>query len=46
MYDFMVQNSIFVVLAIVLTIWFTIAFYIYQLDSKISKVEKRLDNEI
>ena len=42
MYDFLVNNSLYVVLAIVLICWFGIFLYLYRLDRKISRIEKQL----
>jgi CcmD family protein len=40
MQQFLEQNSLFVVLAIVLVIWAGIIFYVMTVDKKIKKVEK------
>ncbi len=39
MYDFLVSNSIFVVLIIALIIWFGISLFLLVIDKKISKLE-------
>ena len=44
MYDFLVNNSIFVVLIISLMIWFGISFFLFFIDNKISKLEKMVNN--
>jgi CcmD family protein len=38
-------NSIMTVLGIVLVIWFGIFSYIFFIDRKISKIEKKLEND-
>jgi CcmD family protein len=40
MLDFLVQNSIYVVLIIVLIIWSGVFFYLFRLDKKITDLEK------
>lgn len=39
MYEFLVSNSIFVVLIISLIIWIGISFFLFMIDNKISKLE-------
>lgn len=41
MYDFLSQNSLYVVLLIVLIVWVGIFSYIFRLDRKISDLERR-----
>jgi CcmD family protein len=40
MLDFLIQNSIYVVLIIVLIIWSGIFFYLFRLDKKLTDLEK------
>jgi CcmD family protein len=42
MQQFLEQNSLFVVLAIVLVIWTGIILYVLTVDKKIKKVEKEV----
>lgn len=42
MYDFLSQNSLYVVLIITLCVWLGIAFYISRLDKKVAELEKRI----
>jgi CcmD family protein len=42
MYDFLSQNSLYVVLLIVLIVWVGIFAYIFRLDRKISNLERRI----
>lgn len=44
MYDFLVNNSIFVVLIISLMIWLGISFFLFFIDNKLSKLEKMVNN--
>lgn len=44
MYDFLVNNSIFVVLIISLMIWFGISIFLFTVDNKLSKLEKMVSN--
>lgn len=44
MYEFLVQNSIFVVLIIALMIWFGLATFLLFLDRKLIKLEERVEN--
>ncbi|MFY8162062.1 MAG: CcmD family protein [Candidatus Kapaibacteriota bacterium] len=44
MYDFLVNNSIFVVLIISLMIWFGISIFLFTVDNKLSKLEKMVNN--
>ncbi len=47
MYGFLVENSIYVVLIIVLIIWSGISFFLVSLDNKVTKLEKRvIDNKL
>lgn len=40
--DFFYENSIYVVLGIVLIIWFGIFLYIFNIDKKLSKLEIKI----
>jgi CcmD family protein len=40
MLDFLVQNSIYVVLIIVLIIWSGVFLYLFRLDKKLTEIEK------
>ncbi len=40
MLDFLVQNSIYVVLIIVLIIWSGVFLYLFRLDKKLTELEK------
>jgi CcmD family protein len=42
MYDFLSQNSLYVVLTIVLICWLGIFIYLVRLDKRISTLEKRV----
>lgn len=42
MLDFLIQNSIYVVLIIVLIIWSGIFLYLFRLDKKITDLEKAI----
>ncbi len=42
MYSFLVQNSIYVVLIIVLIIWGGISFVLLSLDKKVTNLEKKV----
>lgn len=41
MYDFLEQNSLFVVLLVVVIIWFGLYYEILKLEKKITKFEKK-----
>jgi CcmD family protein len=41
LYDFFVNNQLYVVLAIALVIWLGIFVYIFRIDKKLKKLEKR-----
>lgn len=45
MYDFLVNNSIFVVLIIALIIWLGISFFLIIIDKKISKIEALINDK-
>ncbi len=45
MLDFLVQNSIYVVLIIVLIIWTGIFIYLYRLDKKLAELEKAVSEK-
>lgn len=45
MYQFLVENTVYVVLIIVLIIWFGLAFYLFKIDRKLKKIEKILETE-
>lgn len=45
MYQFLVQNTLYVVLIIVLIIWFGIASYIFKMERKLKKIENIIENE-
>lgn len=40
MYDFLEQNSVYIVLLIVLMIWAGLFFYIFRIDQRVKKLEK------
>ncbi len=42
MYEFFSQHSIYVVFFVVLLIWLGIAAFLFGIDSKISKLEKKI----
>lgn len=44
MEEFLHNNSLYVVLGIAIIIWVGIAFYMFRLDSKISKLEKQFED--
>ena len=39
MYEFLAQNSIFVVMLIILMIWAGLFFYIFRLDRRVKELE-------
>jgi len=41
LYDFFANNQLYVVLAIALVIWLGIFVYIFRIDKKLKKLEKR-----
>ena len=41
MYDFLMQNSLYIVLIIVLICWAGIFFYLLRLDRRLSVLEQR-----
>lgn len=45
MYQFLVNNTVYVVLTIVLIIWFGLAFYLFKIDKKLKKIEKIIETE-
>ena len=45
MYQFLVENTLYVVLAIVLIIWFGLAYYIFKIDRNLKKIEKIIEND-
>ncbi len=45
MEEFLSQNSIYVVLAIVLIIWIGIFGYVVKLDRKISQLERTINDQ-
>ncbi|HCV41874.1 MAG TPA: CcmD family protein [Bacteroidetes bacterium] len=40
MFDFLNQNSLFVVLTIALVVWLGIYLYLFRIDAKLKKLEK------
>jgi len=44
LYNFLEQNSLYVVLIITLLIWIGIFSYIYKIDRKITRLEKEKEN--
>lgn len=42
MEEFLHTNQLYVVLIVIVTIWFGFVFYMFRLDSKITKIEKSL----
>lgn len=42
--EFLSSNSIYIVLAIVLIIWAGISVYLFKIDSKLSKLEKKVED--
>ena len=45
MYEFLSQNSLYLVLGIVLIIWFGIFSYVVKLDKKIRQIENQVNNQ-
>ncbi len=45
MYQFLVENTLFVVLIIVLIIWFGIAFYIFIMERNLKKIERIIESD-
>lgn len=44
-YQFLENNSIFIVMIIVLIVWAGVFLYLFNLDKRIKKVEKEMDGE-
>lgn len=44
MTEFLTNNSIYLVLIITLIIWIGLAFVMFNLDKKITRLEKSIDN--
>lgn len=42
MFDFLNQNSLFVVLIIVLIVWLGIYIYLFRIDGKLKQLEKHI----
>ncbi len=40
MYNFLVQNSLYVVLLVALTVWIGIAYYLFRLERSVTKLQK------
>lgn len=40
MYEFLEQNSTYIVLLIVLMIWAGLFFYVFRIDQRVKKLEK------
>jgi uncharacterized protein YneF (UPF0154 family) len=45
LFSFAEKNSIFIVLFIVLTIWFGIFISLFNIERRLKKIEKELNNE-
>jgi CcmD family protein len=45
MLDFLIQNSIYVVLIIVLIIWTGLFIYLYRVDKKLEELEKLMSEK-
>lgn len=43
MFEFLNQNSLFVVLAIVLVVWLGIYLYLFRIEGKIKRLEKQTE---
>jgi CcmD family protein len=43
MYEFLENNSMYVVLIVVLIIWTGISFFLFYTENKINKLEKKVD---
>ncbi|MCR4417794.1 MAG: CcmD family protein [Ignavibacteria bacterium] len=43
LYDFLNQNSIYIVMLIVLLVWIGIFLFVYKLDKKVKKLEERVN---
>jgi len=41
LFEFLNQNALFVVLIIALVVWFGIYLYLFRIDGKLKKLEKR-----
>jgi CcmD family protein len=41
LYDFLNQNSLYIVMLIVLLVWIGIFLFLYKLDKKVKKIEER-----
>jgi CcmD family protein len=45
LFEFLNQNALFVVLIIALVVWFGIYLYLFRIDGKLTKLEKRNLNQ-
>jgi CcmD family protein len=45
MQEMMNQNTLYVVMAIILVIWFGLGFYLFSLDRKIKKIEQSVNDK-
>ncbi|HWP81175.1 MAG TPA: CcmD family protein [Bacteroidota bacterium] len=45
MTEFLAEHQLYVVLSIVLLVWVGIAFYLFRLDKKITKLEQAMRKE-
>jgi CcmD family protein len=45
MYEFFTQNSLYVVLAVVMTVWIGIAVYLVRLERTVTKLQNSMDSQ-
>lgn len=43
LYNFLNQNSLYIVMLIVLLVWIGIFLFVYKLDKKVKKIEERIN---
>ncbi len=46
MQEMMNQNTLYIVMAIILVIWFGLGFYLFTLDRKIKKIEQSVNDKL
>ena len=45
MYEFLSQNQLYIVLCVTMLTWIGIVWYLFRLDKKVSRIEKRLKKD-
>ena len=46
MQEMMNQNTLYVIMTVILVIWFGLAFYLFTLDRKVSKLEQTVNDKL